>query len=110
MEHEDEICNTLSLRELLRAAATLHVPPLSLVPGPVVVARERRTFDELAECITKYCADRRISPDEFGRLAGWDVGSLLKAPSNAYDDWCLDYLRDVCAPLSLHWPDFLHEE
>jgi len=110
MYHEGELFHNISLRQLLRAASALHVPPLSLLPDPVAPANERRNFAELAQRVTQFCAERGITADQFSDLAGWEVQSLLRTPSAAFDDWCLDGLRDVCAALSLHWPDFLPDE
>lgn len=107
---EEELYSTLSLRQFLRAATALRVSPLSLVPEQVLPAKEPRSFEELVVRITRFCAGCGITPDQFGDLAGWDVRSVLAAPSAALDDWCLDCLRDVCAALNLHWPDFLHGE
>jgi transcriptional regulator with XRE-family HTH domain len=108
--HEEELSSTLSLRQFLNAASALHVSPLSLLPEPVASPTKSRSFDELAKLITNFCAERGITSEQFGELAGWDVRGLLNAPSTALDDWDLECLRDVCAALNLHWPDFLPDE
>jgi len=107
---EGELTHNISLREFLNAASALHVSPLSLLTEAVTPAVERRSFEELAQRVSKFCAERGITADQFGELAGWDVQNFLNTPSSAFDDWCLDSLRDVCSTLSLHWPDFLPEK
>ena len=110
MVDETELSSNLSLKQILRAASGLQISPLALLPDSVTPVSERRSFDELAQQITLFCAARGITADQFGELAGWDVRSLLEAPSTALDDWSLDCLRDVSAAVGFHWAEFLHNE
>ena len=107
LSYEDELASTLSLRQLLRAAAALRTSPLSLLPVPVAPTGKQHSLVELAERITRFCSERGITTEQFGDLAGWDVEGMLAAPDTALDDWCLECLQDVCSTLGLHWPDFL---
>jgi hypothetical protein len=108
--HEEELFCTLSLRQFLKAASALRVSPFSLLPEPVAPPNEGRSFEELTQLIIRFCAEREITSEQFGELAGWDVQGMLKAPSTAIDVWDLECLRDVCVALNLHWPDFLPVE
>ena len=107
VSYEAELASTLSLRQFLCAASVLGVSPLSLLPEPVSPAAEHRSFAELAELVTRFCADREISADHFGEIAGWDIQSALAFPDTIVDTWDLDCLRDVCATLEVHWPNYL---
>lgn len=103
----DEVSMCLTLRQLLRLASALHLPPISLLTDPPPPARNRHSLRELAPAIREFCAVRGFSAEQFGEHAGWDVQRFLEAPDSALDDWCVDSLRGVCHALDLHWPDFL---
>ena len=106
----NELSMCLSLRQLLRLSARLGVSALSLLPEPVVAAREHRSFVQLAAEIRAYCGTHLLSIEQFGERAGWDVQQFLIAPDSALDDWCLDALTDICHTLGLHWPEYLPNE
>lgn len=105
-----EVSQCLSLRELLLLSARLGVPALSLLADPPAVAREHRSFAQLAAKIRAYCAGHHLSVEQFGGLAGWEVRHFLVAPDSALDEWCLDALADICQILRLHWPEYLPDE
>src|ERR1700730_9959977 len=107
LHHRSEVSMCLTLRQLVRLATVLAVPPLSLVPGAPATRQSHRTLPELADAIREFCSARGFKADQFGEKAGWDVQRFLEAPDSALDDWCHDSLRGVCGALDFHWPDFL---
>lgn len=107
LEHEDELTSCLTLRQVSRLAGVLRVPVVMLLEDPPAPAKARRSFGDLAEAILQFCEAQKLTVEQFGDDANWDVQPFLKAPDSALDGWCLDTLMEVCEALDLHWPDYL---
>ncbi len=105
-DKEDDEIHTLTMGKLQSLAAQLHVAVTALVydsPGP---AQRRASLDELAMDARVFCDARKLSMDEFSDLVGWEMQVFFDRTDSAWEDWNLEWLKDVCTVLGLHWPDY----
>ncbi len=105
-DKEDDEIYTLTLGKLQSLVPRLHVEVTALVyesPGP---ARRRASLDELAMDARVFCDTSKLSMDEFSDLVGWEMQVFFDRTDSAWEDWNLEWLKDVCGVLGLHWPDY----
>jgi transcriptional regulator with XRE-family HTH domain len=103
--HDDELMMVYSPAELQRFAWAFSVAPRELVG-----TKERNdpiSADELASAIREHCRVRKMSIDEFGDAAGWDVSKAADAPQLLLSHFSLDGIQDICRELGVDWQRFI---
>ena len=103
--YDDELMTVYSPADLQRFARVLYVAPHELAAtGP---CDDAIAPHEPASAIREHCRARRITVDDFGDAAGWDVSAVPDAPQRLLTDFSLEGVRDVCLALGVDWRRFI---
>ena len=103
--HDDELMTVYSPADLQRFARAFAVAPHELMAAGR--CDDPISAPELASAIQEHCRLRRITLDDFGDAAGWDVSTVPDAPQRLLTDFSLAGVRDVCRALGVDWRRFI---
>jgi len=101
---DDEAFMSLSLAQLRTLARILGVSARTLVSDTNAPSAETSvSMHELVARIQALVSAEHITADVFGERVGWDVSNALSNPESAWQEWCIDTLRDVSEAVGISW-------
>ena len=99
---DDEITDTLSLRQLVALSKAIGVDLVDFFSNGASKPPENVSLDTLAAKIDEYLSAHSLTVAEFEEAVGWEVANCLTEPSE-FMNFNLDGLVDVTRPLGIDW-------
>jgi len=100
--YDDEIRDTISLRQLVTLSHALGIDLVEFFSNGATKPAESVSLEALAESINEYLTANKLTVAEFEDAVGWEVANCLTDPSQ-FLNFNLDGLKDVTKPLSVDW-------
>lgn len=100
--YDDEILDTISLRQLVTLSYALGLDLVDFFSNGASKPAESVSLDALAEKIKDYIAARSLTVAEFEDAVGWQVANSLTEPGQ-FMNFNLTGLMDVTRPLGVDW-------
>jgi len=101
--YDGEAFTTISLDQLGRLALFLGIAPAEIVSPLGRAVPDPIQIEQVISAIEEQRRDRGESVERFSERVGWNVESALCDPQQAWVDWNVDCLQDVCRVLGIDW-------
>ncbi len=93
----------ISLHQLGTLADLLGVTPVDLVAPPSSIKPRQMDFPTLVHAMQAEMQKNGETIEAYSDRIGWDVASAIVDPLQAWKDWNLDGLQDVCRSVDANW-------
>jgi transcriptional regulator with XRE-family HTH domain len=100
--YDEEICDTISLRQLVTLTHALGIDLVDFFSNGAPKPAESLSLEALAEKINEYLIAHNLTVAEFEEAVGWEVANCLADPRQ-FMNFNLDGLMDVSRPLGIDW-------
>ena len=101
-DYDDEITNTVSLRQLVLLSKAIGIDFVEFFSNGAPKPAQSVSLEALAEKINEYVKAHNLTVAEFEEEVGWELANSLADPSQ-FSNLNLDGLMDVTRPLGIDW-------
>ena len=107
--YDNEITDTLTLKQVMKLAEILHVTPRHLLADEattVITAVVEPA--ELANRVKDLLKSKAISLEEFEEQVGWELAWFLAAPDEVWERPAM-FLQALCDQIGINWLEVIPE-
>lgn len=101
--YDNEITDTLTLKQVMKLAEVLHITPRQLfVDEATTVIAVVVEPAELANRVKDFLKSKAMSLEEFEERVGWELAWFLDTPDEVWERPAM-FLQALCDPIGINW-------
>ena len=104
---EDEVCTTMSLKDLHGIGAVLGISVRAILEGDPT-SSQSMTFAEFSNAVRAAVAASGQDVEQWGERAGWDIAPILDDPDQVWE-LSVDAVRDISDAAGIDWRPVIPE-